>query len=86
MDFRLHWQAPKSMILLARASGIIDFAYMCKLPKEWFCRGMQNLDIPFLCKLPNLRCRVPGQVKSSISLTLASCQIYGFACQGTQNH
>ena len=64
--FFLHWQALKSMLLLAKANKIIDFSYIGKLPNLWVC--------------------LPRQSQSSVFLTLASSQIYAFACQGKQNH
>jgi len=62
----LHRQALRSMLLLATANKIIEFAY--------------------IGKLSNLCFRLPRQTKSRILLTLASYQIYAFACHGKQNH
>ena len=35
--FYLHWQATKSMALLAKALQNYDFTYIGKLPNLWFC-------------------------------------------------
>jgi len=44
------------------------------------------IDLSDIGKLSNLCFCLPGQTKSLILLTLASSQIYAFACQGKQNH
>jgi hypothetical protein len=46
----------------------------------------RNIDFSYTGKLSNLCLCLPGQHKSMIFLTLASSQIYAFACQGKHKH
>jgi hypothetical protein len=44
------------------------------------------IDFSYIGKLSDLCFCLAGQAQSLIFLTLASSQIYAFACQGKQNH
>jgi hypothetical protein len=49
-------------------------------------RASAITDLTYIGKLPHLWFCLPGQAKSLMLLTLASSQIYDFACQGKRHH
>ena len=90
--FCLPLQSSKSLMLLARAGNSCKqnrwVCFNCQVPKSLSCVASVSkiIDFTYIGKLPDLCFCMPGQVQSLIWLTLASSQIYGFVCQGKQNH
>ena len=90
--FCLPLQSSKSLMLLARAGNSCkQNQWVCfnwQVPKSLSCVASVSkiIDFTYIGKLPDLCFCMPGQVQSLIWLTLASSQIYGFVCQGKQNH
>jgi hypothetical protein len=85
--FFFHWQALKSMLLLAKANTSIDFFIHWQALKSMLLLTKANkiIDFSYIGKLSNLCFCLPRQTKSLSFPTLGSSQIYAFTRQGKRN-